>query len=191
MELKELLKPSGRFALECWRLRDPVTLLRLRDKSGRYLPRQLAWVENVHNIVTNEGLDSILDVYFHNATQIATWYCLLFETDTTPSAGTTYATPVFTECEAYDEATRPEYEEAAASSQSITNSANKATFTISGSKTLYGAPIVGGGTNGNTKGDAAGGGTMPAAAKFGSSRAVVDDDVINLTYTIGADDDGV
>jgi hypothetical protein len=166
-------KFGGKFHVEC------------HDKDGN-----LKWVEDAHNIVTNEGLDAILDIMFHGSTQITTWYCLLFETDTTPAAGTTYATPVFTECEAYDEATRPEYEEAAASSQSTTNSANKAEFTMNASKTLYGAAIVGGGTHGNTKGDAAGGGTLFCAAKFGSSRSVVDDDVVQLTYTIGAADDG-
>jgi len=181
---------KGRFQAECWRWHE------LGDKSKRFrnalgqFERRLMWTEDFHNVVTNEGLDHILDVEFHAATQLTTWYCLLFETDTTPGSGTTYATPVFTECTAYDEANRPEYEEAAASSQSITNSANKATFTISDTKTIYGAALVAGGTDANTKGNTAGGGTMFCAAKFGSSRSVVDDDVINLTYTVSAADDG-
>jgi hypothetical protein len=166
-------KFKGIFQIEC------------RDKNGN-----LKWIEDICNLVTNEGLDAILDIMLHGSTQITPWYCLLVESDTAPAAGMTYATPTFTESTAYDEATRPEYEEAAASSQSITNSANKATFTINATKTMYGAAIVGGGSAPNTKGNTAGGGTLFCYAKFSSSRSVVDDDVINLTYTLSAADDG-
>lgn len=141
-----------------------------------------------HNICTDEGLDALLDIMFHASTQITTWYVLLFESDTTPAAGTTYATPVFTESTAYDEGTRPAFTEAAASSKSITNSANKATFTIDATKTIYGAALVGGGTDGDTKDDQAGGGTMYCAAKFSASKSVVDDDVLKVTITITAAD---
>jgi len=156
-----------------------------------YRDGKLIWVERTHNIITNDGLNHILDIVLHGSTQITTWYCVLSETDTAAAAGMTYAVPVFTETTAYDEATRPAYNEAAASSQSITNSASKAVFTISGTKTMYGAALVGGGTAGNTKSDTAGGGTLLCYAKFTASRAVVDNDVINLTYTLSAADDGV
>ena len=155
-----------------------------------YRKGKLIWSEKVHNLVTDEGLNALLDIMFHADTQITTWYCLLVESDTSPAAGMTYATPTFTESTAYDEATRPEYEEAAASGKSMTNSANKATFTISATKTMYGAAIVGGGTDPNTKGDSAGGGTLYCYAQFSSSRSVIDDDVINLTYTLTSADDG-
>ncbi len=141
-----------------------------------------------HNICTDEGLDALLDIMFHAATQLTTWYVLIFETDTTPAAGTTYAVPVWTESAAYDEATRPEYNEAAASSKVTTNSANKATFTISATKTIYGAALVAGGTDANTKSDAAGGGTLYCAAKFASAKACVDDDVLKVTIAITAAD---
>ena len=136
------------------------------------------------NVCTDEGLDHMLDSTFHAATQITTWYVLIFETDTTPDGDTTYAVPVFTECTAYDEGTRPAYNEAAAASQVTTNSANKAVFTISDTKTIYGAALVGGGTDGNTKGDAAGGGTLFSASKFGAAKSVVDDDVLKVTIEI-------
>jgi len=155
-----------------------------------YRNGELIWTEKIHNVWTNEGLDSLLDVYFHASTQLTTWYCLIFESDTTPDSSTTYATPVFTESTAYDEANRPEYVEAASSSRSITNSANKATFTMNATKTIYGAALVAGGTDADTKGDAAGGGTLAVAGKFDTSRSVLDDDVINLTYTVSAADDG-
>jgi len=187
--VKSGVKFSGLFEVECWRLRDPITGKRLKDARGRFLPRQLAWVDKSHNIVTDEGCNALLDIMFHAATQITTWYCCLVETDTAAAAGMTYATPVYTESTSYDEATRPEYDEAAASAKSMTNAASKAVFTISATKTMYGAALVGGGTGGATKGDAAGGGTLHCYSKFAASRPVIDNDVINLTYVLTAIDD--
>jgi len=136
------------------------------------------------NTCTAEGLNALLDIMFHASTQITTWYVEIFESDTTPADGTTYAVPVYTPSTAYDEGTRPEYVEAAASSKSITNSANKAVFTINATKTIYGAALVGGGSAATTKGDTAGGGTLFCASKFAASKSVVDDDVLNVTITI-------
>lgn len=150
----------------------------------------LKWHEKTHNLVTNEGLDHILDVTLHGTTQVNPWYVAIFENDHTPAAGNTYATPGFTESTAYDEATRQAYEEAAASSQSVTNSANKATLTMNATKTIYGAALVGGGTAATTKDDQAGGGTLLCLAAFGSSKSVEDDDTLEVTYTISAADDG-
>ena len=148
----------------------------------------LAWKERAENIITDEGLNRRLDVMLHGTTQIATWYCGLVESDTTPAADMTYAVPVFTECTAYDEGARPAYNEAAASSKSTTNSANKAVFTINASKTLYGAFLA----SISTKGDHTAGdnNVLLCYAKFGTSQAVQDDYVVNLTYTITAADDG-
>lgn len=140
------------------------------------------------NICTDEGLNALLDIMFHGATQIATWYCILFETDTTPAAGTTYAVPVFTECEAYSEGTRPEFVEAAASGKSLSNSANKASYSINATKTLYGGALVGGGTAASTKGDTAGGGTMYCAAPFTSAKSVESGDTFKLTVTLTSAD---
>lgn len=144
------------------------------------------WRES--NICTDEGLNALLDIMFHAATQLTTWYILIFESDTTPAAGTTYATPIFTECTAYAEGTREEFIEAAASSKSITNSANKAEFTINATKTIYGAALVAGGTDANTKGNTAGGGTMYCASKFASSKAVENLDVLKVTVTLTSSD---
>lgn len=136
------------------------------------------------NVCTAEGLNAMLDIMFHADTQITAWYVEIFETNTTPADGTTYAVPVYTPSTAYDEATRPAYTEAAASSKSITNSANKAVFTINDTKTIYGASLVGGGTAATTKGDAVGGGTLFSGSKFAAAKAVVAADVLNVTITI-------
>jgi hypothetical protein len=141
-----------------------------------------------HNICTDQGLNALLDIMFHAATQITTWYVAIFESDTTPAAGTTYAVPVYTESTAYTEANRPAYTEAAASGKSITNSANKASFAINATKTIYGAALVGGGTDGDTKGDVAGGGTLYCASKFDSAKAVENGDTLKVTITVSAAD---
>ncbi len=172
MEIKTGAKFRGEFTAECYR-------------NGK-----LIWIEKVHNIITNQGLTHYLNTELAGGTAITTWYCTLVETDTTPAAGMTYAVPVYTESTAYDEATRPAYVETV-TDQTCTNSASKAVFTISATKTMYGASLVGGGTAATTKGDTAGGGTLSCYAKFTSSRAVLDNDIINLTYQVTAADDGV
>ncbi|MDY0313747.1 MAG: hypothetical protein RBR32_01590 [Bacteroidales bacterium] len=167
-KVKSSFVVGGKFIVECF------------DKEGN-----LKWVELAENLVTNQGLDKILDSTLHNDAS-ATWYVAIFESNTTPLATHTYAVPGYTESTAYDEATRPEYNEAASSGQSITNSANKAAFTINATKTIYGAALV----NVNTKGDTAGGGVLLCSALFSSSKNVESGDTLNVTYTVSAADDG-
>jgi hypothetical protein len=188
MENKSGAKFKGEFHLECFRWHDENGV-RFRNKRGRF-ERRLIWEDTFHNILTDEGLNHILNVVLDAATQITTWYVGLSETNTTPVAGLTYAVPSFTESTAYDEATRPEYVEAASTAKSITNSANKAVYTMSATKTIYGAALFGGGTGASTKGNTAGGGKLLCYALCSPSRAVVDNDVINATYTVTSADDG-
>jgi len=176
VNLPENLKHGGKFK--------GVFDIEVKDKLGNLISRSRA-----ENIITDEGLNSILNVFFHADTQITAWYCVIFEDDVTPDGDTTYAVPVFTEWEAYEEATRPAYVEAESTAKSITNSASKASFEANATKTLYGAALVGGGSAPTTKGNVAGGGTMPCAGKFAASQPVVDDNVVNLTYTVTAADD--
>jgi hypothetical protein len=153
------------------------------DKDGN-----LKWVEQDRpNVVTDEGINALLDIMFHGTSAKGTWYVAIFEADSTPATGwayDTFANSDTTECQAYDEATRPAFTEAAASAKSMTNTSNKAAFTISDTKTIYGAALV----SNSTKGDHTAGDYLFCASRFGSSRAVVDDDVLRVTVTIsGAD----
>lgn len=134
------------------------------------------------NLVVNEGLDSLLGVMFNGATQMATWYLGLFEGNYTPVATVTAATidSASTECDAYDEATRPEYQEATPASQSITNSANRATFTFNATKTIYGAFLISNNTKSGTTG------TLFSAARFSTAKSVESSDQLLLTYTLSA-----
>ena len=136
------------------------------------------------NVTTDEGLNALLDIMFHDATKIATWYLAVFEDNYTPLVSNTYATPGYTECIAYAPATRPEFVEAAASSKVLTNSASKASFTFNATKTIYGASLVGGGSAATTKADTAGGGTLFASSAFTTSKSVVDTDVLLVSCTI-------
>ena len=150
-----------------------------------------------HNIITDEGLNRILDVFLGgngtNNTQTTTWYCSIFESNSTPAAGWTYdlyADSQCTEWQQYDETTRPAYVEATSSSKSVTNSTNKAVFTANtGAKTLYGAALL----SVNTKGDHTAGANnrIFCAGTFAVAQPVIAANVVNLTYTVTAADDGV
>ncbi len=174
-----------------WRARDPDTGKQYRDSKGRFTRMQL-FDDTFHNIVTNEGRNHILDVVLHATAAVTTWYCEIGETNTAASTALTYAVPSFTACTSYDEATRPAYAEAAANTGGVTtNAGTVAVFTISATKTVYGAALVGGGTAGSTKADSAGAGVMLCYALAGTARACLDNDVLNLTYTVSCADDGV
>lgn len=136
------------------------------------------------NVNTDEGLNAFLDIMFHASTQITPWYLVVFEADYTPLITNTYAVPGYTENTTYAPATRPEFVEAAASSKVLTNSANKASFTFSATKTIYGASLVGGGTDPAVKADTAGGGKLFCSSKFATSKDVVNTDVLLITCTI-------
>jgi hypothetical protein len=189
MEARDGLKLRGELITECYRWHEPGDKTkRFRNAKGQF-ERRLIWRDVTHNIWTNEGIDRILNTFYHGATQIATWYCGLVETDTAPAAAMNYDVPVFTESTSYDQATRPEYVEAASVAQSTTNSASKAAFTISATKTFYGAALFSISTKGNHAAGADN--VLSNYARFAASRAAVDDDTVNLTYTITCADDGV
>jgi len=140
------------------------------------------------NLVTNEGKNKLLDVMFHGATQIGTWYIALVDaTDASPAVGDTYAqiggTNSWDEFTAYGEATRQAWAEGAASGQSITSS-SPTVFNINGSGTVYGMALVGGGTAPSTKEDAAGGGTLWSVGQFSVGNiSVTSGDQLRVTYT--------
>lgn len=134
------------------------------------------------NLVVNEGLNSLLEIYFRGTTQITNWYLGLFEGNYTPVATVTAATitSASTECTAYSETTRQAYTTAAASSQSITNSASRATFTFTAAKTIYGAFLASNSTKSATTG------TLFSAARFGTAKTVDTGDQLLLTYNFSA-----
>lgn len=145
----------------------------------------IRWEEEASNIVTNVGLNHILDVILHGTSATSPWYVGLKNTGAVAAGDTAGSHSGWTENQNYDEATRQEYEEAAASSQSTTNSANKATFTIdTDSQSIYGAFLDSTSTKGGTAG------ILLCVANFASAKSADDDDTLEVTYTISAADDG-
>ena len=139
-----------------------------------------AW--DFDNLVVNEGLNDLLQTYLGGGTQITTWYLGLFEANYTPVSTDTAATIASnsTETSAYSAGVRQTFSPAAASSQSITNSASRATFTFNATKTIYGAFLVSSSVISGTSGK------LFSAAQFGTSKSVTSGDQLLLTYTFTA-----
>jgi len=143
---------------------------------------RVKWVEVAHNLVTNVGLNHILDVILHAETQITTWCVGLKNAGSVAAADTLASHGAWTENSNYT-GDRKEYVEAAASSQSITNSANKASFAIdTNSQTIAGAFLCSAATGTS--------GTLLCAADFASAKSADNGDTLEVTYTVSAADDG-
>jgi hypothetical protein len=164
---------SGRFDVECI------------GQDGN-----LKWEDSFSNIVTNVGLQHILDILFVSATtQVDPWLVALVADNSAGStivAGDTMASHAgWTEDQNYSEGVRQTYVDVR-SGQSVTNTASKASFSINGTTTISGAFL----TSDNTKGGTSG--TLLAGGNFtGGDRAVLSGDTLNITYTFTAADDGV
>jgi hypothetical protein len=136
----------------------------------------------VENLVVNEGLNDLLNVYFNSGTQKPSWYMGLFEGNYTPVATDTAAgiASAATESSAYASATRPAWTPASPASQSITNAASRASFVFNATKTIYGAFLI----SNNTKGGTAG--VLFSASRFASAKNVASADELLLTYAFSA-----
>ena len=149
---------------------------------------ELLSTETIHNLVVDEGLNDILDVYFKDGDKKSLWYVCIFNNDYTVLAANDYGAKGFTESTAYTEGTRPAWTGSAVSGKSTDNSASKATFTMDAPETIYGAALVGG-TDAATKNNSTDPGTpipnkMYCSAQFSASKSVVTDDVLKVTVTL-------
>jgi hypothetical protein len=134
------------------------------------------------NLVVNQGLNSLLSVYFNSGSQITNWYLGIYQGNYAPVATDTAANIASnsTECSSYTSPTRPAWTPAAPSSQQITNSASPATFTFNAGQTIYGAFLISNNVIGGTSG------TLFSEALFSASKTVVNLDQLLLTYTFTA-----
>ena len=139
-----------------------------------------------HNIVTDEGLINLLNVNYAGTAATATWYLSLYSGAYTPVAGLTAASypaaagEITSGTEGYSEATRVTYNETAATSTPvITNTANKANFTIATASTVTvnGAALHSISTKGATTG------VLSSAVKFAAARTLYNTDVFTLAYS--------
>lgn len=130
------------------------------------------WIEDGFNIMTDDGLNDILDVYFSDGTQDTTHYVGLLTASVV--AGDTLATGL----DEFSDYTgdRQTWVEGGVSSKSISNSGNAASFDITGSGTVVGAFItnVSSGTSG----------VLVCGVDFSAPRSVASGDILNVTYTL-------
>ena len=132
-------------------------------------------------VITIQGFNHLLDVGLRNATQVDTWYILLFENEYTPTQADVMATfpSLAGELTQYVAPFRPELVlPTAPAGGVVSNAASVAeiTFTgFTGTKQVRGAAIVSAAAKGATAG------ILMAAAQFPSPKPVTSGDVLRVT----------
>ena len=149
-------------------------------KLEAYRKGKLLWVEEFGNLITNAGKDSILNIYLHGTSQITTWYVgLISDSPTLSAADTISSHSGWTEVTKYSDSARQEFVEAQSSSQSITNSSNKAVFNINDTVSIGGAFLASDSTKGGSTG------LLLSEATFtAGKRDLVNGDVLSVSYTV-------
>lgn len=145
------------------------------DKNGN-----LKWKEECKNLTTNVGLDDILNKYWKGSAYTAAHYVgLTSGSPTTAAADTMSSHAGWTEITYYSEATREALTLGTVSSQSVDNSASKASFSINATATVGGAFCVTNSTKGGTTG------TLVSVVAFtGGNKAVSSGDTLNVNVTL-------
>lgn len=168
--LKSGAKAHGKWDIECF------------DKDGN-----LKWRDSFDNLVTNAGLNHILDAVLAAGTQVTSWFVGLTASSPTAAAADTMSshggwTEVHTQ---YSQANRPAFTPGSVASQSVDNSASKAVFTLTGDVTVGGAFLVSNNTKNGTTG------TLYSIGAFsGGNRALLNGDTLNVQCTFTQADDG-
>jgi len=153
-----------------------VFVAECRDAEGR-----LKWREEVHNLVTNEGLNDLLNVYYKGAAAPGAFYIGLTNASPNFAATDTMSSHAgWTENTSYSETTRPQCNFGSVSGQSVSNSASPATFSISANTTIGGAFLTTNNTKGGTSGRLIGG------AAFSANRSLQSGDTLTITVTASA-----
>lgn len=160
-------KATGKYFIEC------------HDKDGNF-----KWREEIKNAVTTEGLTKLLNIGFGSVAhpKIASWFVGLIDNSPAPTlaAGDTHASHAgWAESTVYSNSTRVQWVTAdlTVGQTTITNAA-PAAFNINGGATIYGVFLAATSTKGSTAA-----GTLYSTAAFGSTQAVANGDVLNITYS--------
>jgi hypothetical protein len=185
-------------------VKNPTSILSNLNLRGRFGPVE-HWRDgqrineyHVNNAIVNEGKNFLLDVQFHGTAAMATWYMGMIDNlnysaldvtdlyDDIDQAGNGWDEfTLYTDAGNGDSATtRPAWDEAASSAQSITNN-SVTVFDITGSGTVKGLFLCAG-TNANVKGDHTAGTAhkLWATALFSGDVAVLSADQLKVTYTV-------
>jgi hypothetical protein len=149
-----------------------VWTVEARDRHGIVTDREV-----IHNLQPIEGLNHMMGVTFKSTVQVATWYIGLYEGNYTPTPDITAATisGLATECVAYTPAQRVEFNEGAVATGAVDNSANKAIFTFTSPKTIYGGFIISSSVRNGTAG------VIISAVRFTSPKVLDTDGTLSVT----------
>jgi len=183
--MRESIGVSSIYQFDCYSKPDHISV----EEWGSLTPLErvdqgdLKWSETNHNTVVNVGLDDVLDKYFKGSAYTAGFFVGLTDGTPTIAAGDTMSSHVgWVEVTAYSEAVRQTLTLGSVASQSVDNSASKATFSINADTTVIGGGFV---TTNNTKGGSTG--TLYGAAAFSAGDKSLDDgDTLQVTVTLTA-----
>lgn len=141
---------------------------------------QVKWTDSIQNLVTNEGLNHLLDVTLSGGSQDTSWFVGLTDGTPTAAAADTLASHGgWTEVSDYDEANRVAWVDGGVSGQSVSNSGSPAVFTIDDTVTVGGA-FLASVTSGTS-------GILYAVGAFtAGDKALSDDDELSVTATFTA-----
>ena len=145
--------------------------------------QEIAWTEEVPNIVTTGGKNDLLTQYFKGSSYTAAWYVGLIANGSFSAyaAGDTMASHTgWAESTVYSNSTRVAWSGGTASAGSIDNSGAQAAFNINGSDTVRGAFLTTGSAKSGTTG------ILYGEADFSQARAVLSGDTLNVTVTLTA-----
>ncbi len=141
---------------------------------------ELKWSITDYNLVVNTGLDDILSKYWKGSAYTAAHHVGLMDATPTVAAADTMASHAgWTEIQDYTEGTREALTLGTVASQSVDNSASKASYSVNATVSIGGSFI----TTDNTKGGTAG--TLIGAVAFaGGNKAADSGDTLNVTVTL-------
>jgi hypothetical protein len=164
--MKTGLQFKGRFSIRCFN----------RDGEPK-------WLRSARNTVLNAALDNVLNVYFHEGAPVATWYMGLIDDSPTTDPGDIMTSHTgWTENTKYA-GNRKAFVEAAAGSQSLSNTASPAAFVMNDTTVVAGAFLCGAATGTSC--------LLFCAAEFDEGDAEAEDgDAIIVIYEIQAADAG-
>jgi hypothetical protein len=134
---------------------------------------KVKWVEEIHNLVTTEGKNDIIDKYFKGSAYTATWYLGLKGTGSAAAGDTLASHAGWSEVTPYS-GNRPAITFGTTTAGS--NTASAVSYTINATATVAGAFLssVNTGTSGK----------LYSAGDLAASRGVASGDTLNITPTV-------
>ena len=133
--------------------------------------------ETIHNLMPIEGLDHVLSTVLKSGAQVTQWFIGVYENLYSPTPNDTMALfPASAgESTAYVATTRPAFTAGTIATGSVDNSAAKAEFAFTGTKTIIGGFISSSSAKGSTSG------VLLSAVRFGSAKSVDASSTLRIT----------